>query len=138
MVGVKSPIDAFKCQLVFCNIDGIYQTKDTNRLRFRPFTVDMDEVISGCRNLNKPHILFNDGIYFLLGEDEARKQLLQDAVDKGHLDAIFVLGMLLMVEDSESKQEALIMLNNAYINTRISWNLKQTCYKLCKASFREQ
>nr|KAJ0197736.1 hypothetical protein LSAT_V11C700368380 [Lactuca sativa] len=54
---------------------------------------------------------------FLLGEDEVGKQLFQDAADKGKLDAIFILGMLLMAEGSERKQEALIMLNNAYIST---------------------
>nr|KAJ0213091.1 hypothetical protein LSAT_V11C400203560 [Lactuca sativa] len=68
--------------------------------------------------------------YFLSGEDEPGKQLLQDATDKGQLDAIFVIGMLLMAEGSERKQEYLIMLNNAYINTRRSWNLRQTCYKV--------
>nr|KAJ0220916.1 hypothetical protein LSAT_V11C200087490 [Lactuca sativa] len=36
------------------------------------------------------------------GEDEAGKQLFQDADDKGQLDAIFVLGMLLMAEGSEN------------------------------------
>nr|KAJ0220428.1 hypothetical protein LSAT_V11C200074060 [Lactuca sativa] len=63
MVGGKSPIDDFKCHLV----------------------VDIDEVIRRCRKLNNLHILFNDGMakYFLLGKDEARKQLLQDAADKG-------------------------------------------------------
>ncbi|CAI9276627.1 unnamed protein product [Lactuca saligna] len=82
--------------------------------------------------LNNPHILFNDGMvkYFLLGEEIARKQLLQGATDKGKLDAIFVLGMMLMAEGGERKQEALIMLNNAYINTRRSWNLRHTCYKV--------
>nr|KAJ0209651.1 hypothetical protein LSAT_V11C400196450 [Lactuca sativa] len=152
MVGVKSPIDAFKCQLI-CNVfrdsatsKAIYQTMNTNRLRLRQFSVDMDEVIHRCRNLNNPHILFNDGMilffmrpnnytcnlakYFLLGEDEAEKQLLQDAAEKGQLDVIFFLGLLLMTEGSERKQEAPIMMNNAYINTRRSWNLKQTCYKV--------
>nr|KAJ0218501.1 hypothetical protein LSAT_V11C300138960 [Lactuca sativa] len=137
MVSRKLPIDAFKFQLV-CKLfrdcttsDAIYQNMDTNRLRFHPFSVDMEEVIHKCRNLNNLHILFNDGMakYFLLGEDEARKQLLQDVADKGQLDAIFVMGMLLMAEGSERKQEALIMLNNAYISTRISWNLRQTFYK---------
>ncbi|CAI9281948.1 unnamed protein product [Lactuca saligna] len=70
------------------------------------------------------------GKYFLLGEDEAWKQLLQEAANKGQLDAVFILGMLLMAEGSERKQEALIMLNNAYINTRRSWNLRQTGYKV--------
>nr|KAJ0201575.1 hypothetical protein LSAT_V11C600329450 [Lactuca sativa] len=57
--------------------------------------------------------------------------------DKGHLDAILVLGMLLMVEDGEMKQEVLIMLNNAYISTRRSWNLRQTCYKVRSHLVRE-
>nr|KAJ0189264.1 hypothetical protein LSAT_V11C800440270 [Lactuca sativa] len=65
---------------------------DTNRLRFRPFSVDMYEVIRTCRKLNNPHILYND-----------------------RMDEIFVLGMLLMAEGNERKQEALIMFNNAYI-----------------------
>ncbi|KAL7614443.1 uncharacterized protein LOC111917456 [Lactuca sativa] len=133
MVGGKSPIDAFKCQLVCklfrdsATLDTIYQTMDKKRLRFRPFSADMYEVLRRCRKLNNPYILFN---YGMLGEDDAGKQLLQYATDKGQLDAIFVLGMLLMAEGSERKQEALIMLNNAYINTRRCWNLRQTCYKV--------
>nr|KAJ0214137.1 hypothetical protein LSAT_V11C400167640 [Lactuca sativa] len=98
--------------------DVIYQAMDINRLKFHPFSVDMDEVICRCRKSNNTHILFNDGMS------------LQDAADKGQLDAIFVLAMFLMAEGSERKQEALIMLNNAYINTRRSWNMKQTCYKV--------
>nr|KAJ0217705.1 hypothetical protein LSAT_V11C300129140 [Lactuca sativa] len=61
----------------------------------------------------------------MLGQDG----LLQDATDKEQVDAIFVLGMVLMAEGSERKQEALIMLNNSFINTIRSWNLRQTCYK---------
>nr|KAJ0224791.1 hypothetical protein LSAT_V11C100043540 [Lactuca sativa] len=132
MVGGKSPIDALKCQLV-CKLfrdsatsKAIYQTMDTNRLRFQPFSVDMDEVIRRCRKLNNPHILFNDG----MEKDEVGKQLLQDTADKGQLDVIFVLEMLLMDEGCERKHEALIMLNNSYINTSRSWNLRQTCYQV--------
>nr|KAJ0197220.1 hypothetical protein LSAT_V11C700380830 [Lactuca sativa] len=102
----------------FVTSDKIYKTIDTIRLMFRPFSVHMYEVLRRCRKLNNPHILFNDGM------------LLQDAADKGQLDAILVLGMMLMAAGSERKQEALIMLNNAYINTRRSWNLRQTCYKV--------
>ncbi|CAI9286316.1 unnamed protein product [Lactuca saligna] len=39
--------------------------------------------------------------------------------DKGQLDAIFILGMLFIAEGSERKQDALIMLNSSYINTKI-------------------
>nr|KAJ0201515.1 hypothetical protein LSAT_V11C600313660 [Lactuca sativa] len=53
---------------------------------------------------------------FLLWKEIVGKQLLQDAADQGQLDAIFVLGMMLMAASSEKKQEAQIMLNNAYIN----------------------
>ena len=56
--------------------------------------------------------------------------MLQDAVDHGQLDAIFILGMMLMAEGIERKQEALIVLNNAYVNTRRSWNLRHTCNKV--------
>nr|KAJ0202880.1 hypothetical protein LSAT_V11C500242490 [Lactuca sativa] len=38
--------------------------------------------------------------------------------------------MTLMAEGIEKKQEALIMLNNAYINTRRSWNLRHTFNKV--------
>nr|KAJ0194986.1 hypothetical protein LSAT_V11C700374240 [Lactuca sativa] len=68
--------------------------------------------------------------YFTVGEELAGKQLLQDAVDHGQLDAIFILGMMLMAEGIERKQEALIVLNNAYVNTRRSWNLRHTCNKV--------
>nr|KAJ0205443.1 hypothetical protein LSAT_V11C500238250 [Lactuca sativa] len=44
-----------------------------------------------------------------MGEEIARKQLLQDVADQRQLDAIFVLGMMLMVEGIERKQEVLIM-----------------------------
>nr|KAJ0219543.1 hypothetical protein LSAT_V11C300141070 [Lactuca sativa] len=59
-------------------------------------------------------------------EEIAGKQLLHDAADQGQLDAIFVLGMILMAEGIERKHEALIMVNNAYVNTRRSWNLRHT------------
>nr|KAJ0204199.1 hypothetical protein LSAT_V11C500296850 [Lactuca sativa] len=62
---------------------------------------------------------------------------LQDAADKGQLDAIFILGMLQMVEGSERKQKALIMLNNAYISIRRGWNMRQTCYKVRSYLVRE-
>nr|KAJ0189342.1 hypothetical protein LSAT_V11C800401910 [Lactuca sativa] len=139
MVGGKSPIDAFKCWLVcklfrdFATSEAIYQTIDINQLRFRPFSIDMDEVICKCRKLNNPHKLFNDGmvlLFYVFYQLHIQKQLLLDAADKGQLDAIFVPGMLLMVEGCERKQEALIMLNNAYISTKRSWNLRQTYYKV--------
>nr|KAJ0197383.1 hypothetical protein LSAT_V11C700374180 [Lactuca sativa] len=112
--------------------DAIYKIIDTNRLRFRPLSIQQYEVISKCKKLNNPHILFNDGMakYFTVGEELAGKQLLQDAVDHGQLDAIFILGMMLMAEGIERKQEALIVLNNAYVNTRRSWNLRHTCNKV--------
>nr|KAJ0190696.1 hypothetical protein LSAT_V11C800425060 [Lactuca sativa] len=104
MVGGKSPIDGFKCQLV-CKLfrdsstsDEIYQTMDTNRLRFHPYSIDMYEVLRKCRKLNNPHILFNN--------------------------------------ECERNQEALIMLNHSYINTRRSWNQRQTCYKVRIRSVR--
>nr|KAJ0200052.1 hypothetical protein LSAT_V11C600313650 [Lactuca sativa] len=56
-VGGKSPNDAFNCQLVdYVTSDAIYKTIDTNRLRFRPFSVHMYEVLRRCRKLNNPHI----------------------------------------------------------------------------------
>nr|KAJ0217856.1 hypothetical protein LSAT_V11C300143990 [Lactuca sativa] len=104
-VGGNSSIDAFKCRLV-CKLfrdsvtsDAIYKIIDTNRLWFRrPFSIRQYEVISRCRMLKNPHILFTDGMYFTLGEEIAGKQLLQNAADQGQLDAIFVLGMMLMAE----------------------------------------
>ncbi|CAI9302586.1 unnamed protein product [Lactuca saligna] len=94
-VGGNSPINAFKCQLV-CKLFGdsltsdiIYKIIDTNRLMFRPLSIQPYEVISKCRKLNSPHILFNNGMYFMIGEEIAGKQLLQDANDQGQLDAIF-------------------------------------------------
>ena len=54
----------------------------------------------------------------MIEEEIAGKQLLQDAADQGQLDAIFVMGMILMAEGVEKKQEALFILNNAYVNTR--------------------
>nr|KAJ0197753.1 hypothetical protein LSAT_V11C700367810 [Lactuca sativa] len=98
MVRGNSQIDAFKCQLVSCEL-------------FR------DSVTS-------------DAKYFTIGEEIAGKQLLQDAADQGQFDAIFVLGMMLMAEGIEQKKEALIMLENAYVNTRRSWNLRHTCNKV--------
>nr|KAJ0193749.1 hypothetical protein LSAT_V11C800411030 [Lactuca sativa] len=38
--------------------------------------------------------------------------------------------MMLMVEGIEKKKGALIMLNNAYVNTRRSWNLRHTFNKV--------
>nr|KAJ0216043.1 hypothetical protein LSAT_V11C300121900 [Lactuca sativa] len=113
--------------------DTIYKIIDTNRLRFRrPFSIRQYEVINRCRMLNNPHVLFNDGMakYFTLREEITGKQLLQNAADQGQLDAIFILGMMLMGEGIERKKEALIMLNNAYVNTRRSWNLRHTCNKV--------
>ncbi|CAI9259353.1 unnamed protein product [Lactuca saligna] len=112
--------------------DAIYKTIDTNRLRFHPLSVHMYEVIRKCRKLNNPHVLFNDGMakYFTIGKEISGKQLLQDAAVQGKLDAIFVLGMMLMAEGIERKQEDLIMLNNAYFNTRRSWNIRHTCNKV--------
>nr|KAJ0213078.1 hypothetical protein LSAT_V11C400204790 [Lactuca sativa] len=155
MVGRKSPINAFKCQLVhiiLCLIDGfclsvnyscklfrdsatseaMYKTMNIYRLWFHPCSVDMDEVIRTYSSTMEWYSFLMHSIYytctlfsvfakyFLLGEDVIGKQLLQDATDKGQLDAIFILGMLLMTEGSERKQEALMMLNNAYVNTRRS------------------
>nr|KAJ0226050.1 hypothetical protein LSAT_V11C100027170 [Lactuca sativa] len=110
----------------------IYKTINTNQLRFRPFSVHTYEVLSRCRKLNNPHVLFDDRMakYFSFREEIVGKQLHQDAADKGQLDVIFVLGMMLMAEGNERKQEALIMLNNTYINTRRCWNRIHTCYKV--------
>nr|KAJ0220779.1 hypothetical protein LSAT_V11C200065400 [Lactuca sativa] len=137
MVGGNSPIDTFRCQLVYklfrdsVTSNAIYKIIDTNQLWFRPpFSIRQYEVISRCRMLNNPHVLFNDGMYFTLGEEMAGKQLLQNATDQGQLDAIFILGMMLVAEGIEWKQEALIMLNNAYVNNTRSWNLRHTCNKI--------
>nr|KAJ0205851.1 hypothetical protein LSAT_V11C500252490 [Lactuca sativa] len=75
--------------------------------------------------------------YFLYGEYEVGKQFLQDAADKGQLDAILLLGMLLMDKVSERKQEALITLNNPYISTGRSWNMRQNYYKVRSHLVRE-
>nr|KAJ0189731.1 hypothetical protein LSAT_V11C800451330 [Lactuca sativa] len=137
-IGGNSPIDAFKCQLV-CKLfrdsvtsEAINKIIDTNQLRFLPLSIRQYEVISRCRMLNNPHVLFNDGMakYFMLGEEIAGKQLLQNAADQGQLYAIFVLGMMLMAEGIERKQKALIMLNNATVNSIRSWNLRHTCNKV--------
>nr|KAJ0224482.1 hypothetical protein LSAT_V11C100049130 [Lactuca sativa] len=100
----------------------------------------MYEVKSKCRKLNNPHVLFNDGIakYFTIWEEIAGKQLLRDAADQGKLDAIFILGMMLMAEGIERKQEALIMLNNAYVNTRRSWNLRHSVTRFKTTCYGEQ
>nr|KAJ0226106.1 hypothetical protein LSAT_V11C100038840 [Lactuca sativa] len=77
-------------------------------------TSPIDAFKSQLVKLNNPHVLFNDGMakYFMIEEEIAGKQLLQDAADQGQLDAIFVMGMILMAEGVEKKKEALIMLNN--------------------------
>ncbi|CAI9282274.1 unnamed protein product [Lactuca saligna] len=84
------------------------------------------------QKFDNPHVLFNDGMakYFMIREEITGKQLLQDVADQGQLDVIFILGMMLMAEGIERKKEAMIMLNNAYVNTRRSWNLRHTCYKV--------
>lgn len=55
--------------------------------------------------------------------------MLQDTYDLGQLDAKLVLGMLLMAEGKERKQEALNLLNDVYRITR-TWNPTQTCFKV--------
>nr|KAJ0227388.1 hypothetical protein LSAT_V11C100038400 [Lactuca sativa] len=119
-VGGKSPIDAFKCLIVdSVTSDALYKSIDTGRISFRPLSVHHYEVTRKFRKLNKPHVLFSDGMakYFTIREKIAGKKLLKNAADQGQLDAIFVLGMMLMAEGIERKQEALIMLNKAYVNT---------------------
>nr|KAJ0203187.1 hypothetical protein LSAT_V11C500242200 [Lactuca sativa] len=112
---------------------------DIDQLRFHPFSIYQYEVLLKCKILENSNILFKDGMLciFFLGEDEVGKQLLQDAADKGKLDAIFVLGVLLMAEGKERKQEALVTLNNVYISIRKSWNLKETCYRVRQHLDRE-
>ncbi|CAI9302654.1 unnamed protein product [Lactuca saligna] len=43
-------------------------------------------------------------MYFSFAEDEARKQLIQDDVDNGQLDIIFVFGIRLMPERREKME----------------------------------
>nr|KAJ0192793.1 hypothetical protein LSAT_V11C800440240 [Lactuca sativa] len=135
----NSPIDAFNCKIFrdSVTLDTIYKIIHTNRLRFRPFSVQQYKVIRKCKKLNNPHAK-----YFTIVEEKSGKQLLQDAADQGQLDAIFILGMILTTEGIEREQEGLIMLNNAYVNTRRSSNLRHTCNKvqnhlLSEASFYE-
>nr|KAJ0190605.1 hypothetical protein LSAT_V11C800440600 [Lactuca sativa] len=88
--------------------DALYKIIDTNRLTFRRFIrshKQMQKVKQHTRTLQR-------------WNEIAGKQLLQDAADYGQLDAIFVLGMMLMAKGIEKKQEALFILNNAYVNTR--------------------
>nr|KAJ0196877.1 hypothetical protein LSAT_V11C700367770 [Lactuca sativa] len=78
-VGGNSPIDDFKCHYKLfrdsITSDAIYKIIDTNRLRFLPLSIKQYEVISICRKLNNPHVLFNDGMakYFSIGKEIAGK-----------------------------------------------------------------
>ena len=58
------------------------------------------------------------------------KTMLEEASSLGHLDSIFVLGMMLMDEGRNRKQEALDMLNIAYRRANGKWNLRATCSKV--------
>nr|KAJ0222440.1 hypothetical protein LSAT_V11C200054900 [Lactuca sativa] len=58
--------------------------------------------------------------YGVMAEHEG-KTMLEEASSLGHLDSIFVLGMMLMDEGRNRKQEALDMLNNAYRITKDSY-----------------
>ncbi|CAI9302957.1 unnamed protein product [Lactuca saligna] len=49
-----------------------------------------------------------------LEADHEGKTMLEEASKLGHLDSIFVLGMMLMAEGRYRKQEALDMWNNTY------------------------
>lgn len=62
--------------------------------------------------------------------------MLQDTYDLGQLDAKLVLGMLLMAEGRERKQEALNLLNDVYRITR-TWNHTQTVSRLYTTCHRE-
>nr|KAJ0202424.1 hypothetical protein LSAT_V11C600312680 [Lactuca sativa] len=63
-------------------------------------------------------------LFFLEAEHEG-KTMLEEASALGHLDSIFVLGMLLMAEGRHRKQEALDILNNAYHRAKVTLNFKK-------------
>nr|KAJ0204223.1 hypothetical protein LSAT_V11C500255190 [Lactuca sativa] len=67
---------------------------------------------------------------FFLEADHEGKTMLEEASTLGHLDSIFVLGMMVMAKGRHRKQEDLEMLNNAYRRAKGKWNFRATCSKV--------
>ncbi|CAI9277178.1 unnamed protein product [Lactuca saligna] len=94
--------------------------------------VEKHAVGNKCKEMRNPNIMFRDELMklFFLEADHEGKSTLEKASTLGHLDSSFILGIMLMAEGRQRKQDALDMLNNAYRKTKVTWNLRATCSKV--------
>ncbi|KAL4562456.1 hypothetical protein LXL04_034661 [Taraxacum kok-saghyz] len=67
----------------------------------------------------------------------ADKEMLQEASRLGQRDATYVLGMSMMVEGRDRKQDALTPLNGEFRNSRGTWNVRETCSRVARILSRE-
>lgn len=84
-----------------------------------------------CITLNRNFVFnfsFQMMLFFLKGDE--RKTMHEEASTLVYLDAIFFLGMMIMAEGRQRKQEALDMLNDAYHITKGTCNLRATYSKV--------
>ncbi|KAL0004498.1 hypothetical protein SO802_012059 [Lithocarpus litseifolius] len=95
----------------------IFQQASLKKIPTNPFCLSFlsEEALSFlklCLNFGNPESLFRQGVidYLSLGRIKSGLEYLRRAADKGHLEATYVYGIILLCSEGELKQEGLRIL----------------------------
>ncbi|XP_030960839.1 putative F-box protein At1g67623 [Quercus lobata] len=93
----------------------IFQQASLKKIPTNPFCLDekASPFLKLCLNFGNPESLFRQGVidYFSLGRIKSGLEYLKRAADKGHLEATYVYGIILLCSEGELKQEGLRILS---------------------------
>lgn len=91
-----------------------------------------DEVLSflnSCKDRGNPEALFRQGMIecFSSGRGELGLEYLKKATEKGHIEATYVYGIILLSKGGQSSQEGLKLLNSVMNNPRLESRKIRDC-----------
>ena len=94
----------------------IFQQASLKKIPTNPFclTKKAKSFLKLCLKFGNPESFFRQGVidYFSLGRIKSGLEYLKRAADKGHLEATYVYGIILLCSEGELKQEGLRILSS--------------------------
>ncbi|XP_071713549.1 putative F-box protein At1g67623 [Rutidosis leptorrhynchoides] len=114
--------------------DYIYQRISINKfpvIHWFPPKEDVVSFLTRCFEKGNPEALFRRGMinYFRRANVESGLELLKSAVAKGHFEATYVYGMILLARGNQSNQQGLNLLNSMKSSTR-GWKVQDSRAKI--------
>ncbi|KAK9056348.1 hypothetical protein SSX86_027438 [Deinandra increscens subsp. villosa] len=112
--------------------DFIYQSISIDKFPLphwiNPPSAKVRSFLTRCFNKGNPESLFRKGMvdYFNVVDIESGLKYLKAAVEKGHPEATYVYGMILLSGGDKSSQEGLNVLNSLRYSRSSSWNVQDS------------